>query len=138
MTPPGGPFDPELLALFQELTGALIQYTPEHFKTIHCTIRPSGSDELSYEIASLEFPEDGTTKPNARVAAAAESARTYWVREGALFPGVCVELTQKPDGQWQNRVQNLEFAERNAMRPDEGAADDVELPPLAKPWWKFW
>lgn len=138
MTPPGGPFDAELFALFQELTGALIQYPPAHFKNIHCTIRPAGSAELSYEIFCPAFPDEGTTKPNARVAGAAEALRTYWVREGALFPGVRVELTQQPDGQWKNRVENLEFAERPDLGADGNAADEVELPPAAKPWWKFW
>lgn len=133
MAPPGGPFDPQLLALFQELTGALIQFTPEHFQTIHCTIRPAGGEELSYEIFSPAHPEEGTTRPNARVAAAAEALRDYWTRDGALFPGLRIQLMQQPNGEWRNRVENLEFAEGAGEEPAS-----EEAPPPAKPWWKLW
>lgn len=135
MMPPGAMFDPQLMALFQELTGALIQYTPEHFKRIHCTIRPGGGEALSYEIGCPDFPDEGTSRANARVEAAATNLLHYWTREGAIFPGVRVILTQEPDGTWKNSIANLEVAEQASAATEDQPA---EPPPPTKPWWKFW
>jgi hypothetical protein len=137
MTPGGGLFDPQLMALFQELTAALIQYTPGHFKLIHATIRPGGGEELSYEIGCPQFPDEGTNKVNARVQAAAMNLVRYWTRDGAIFPGVLVVLTQQPDGTWKNSIKNLEYAEKERGTPKSEPEEDTPSPP-AKPWWKFW
>jgi hypothetical protein len=128
-------FDPKIMALFKELTGALIEFTPGHFKRVHCTIRPNGGESLSYEIGCPDFPDEGTTKPNARVEAAGTSLFRYWTRDGAIFPGVRVTLTQQPDGTWRNNIANLDVAEAPS---DDAGEEDQEAAPTTKPWWKFW
>jgi len=148
---PDGPFDPKLFELFKKLTAALVQYTPEHFKNIICTItegKEGGQRALFYNISCPEFPDEGTTNVNAGVHTAATALVQYWSSRGDTFPGIKVTLTQQADGNWRNNIRRLD-AEPDA--PPQGSAPKFPSPArrpapprpassqaAAKPWWQVW
>jgi hypothetical protein len=90
-----------------ELTAALVQYTPPHFKNIHCTIHEGveeGLRALFYNIECPEFPNDGTTVVNDRVHRAATLLVQQMAPQQSSFPGVKIKLNQQPDGTWERVV----------------------------------
>jgi hypothetical protein len=132
---PAGLFDPAVGDLFREATAALIEFTPEHLKMIHCTVRPvmeRGQPGLAYEISCPDFPDQGTTRVNARVHEAMTRLAQYLSSIGR-FTGAEITVQQQPDGSWRNNVRLLDAA------PPGGTEDAPAAPPRpSQPWWKFW
>jgi hypothetical protein len=92
----------------EELTEALIQFTPPHFKTIHCTIKEGveqGQRALLYQIECPEFPDQGTTAVNDRVHRAATLLVQQLTPQQGTFPGVSIKLNMQADGRWQRSVE---------------------------------
>jgi hypothetical protein len=105
------PFDPQLIELFKQLTTALIEYTPPHFKTITCQLTSGlegGQEALFYQIGSPDFPAEGTTNPSERVHQAATRLVRYWKAGGESFPGLRVSVSQNADGTWANSITRLD------------------------------
>jgi hypothetical protein len=91
----------------EELSAALVQYTPPHFKTIHCTIQEGveqGLRALFYNIECPEFPGDATTVVNDRVHRAATLLVQQMAPQQSTFPGVRIKLNQQSDGTWERAV----------------------------------
>ena len=91
----------------EELSEALIQYTPPHFQTIRCTIREGveqGRRALFYQIESPEYPNDGTTVANERVHRAATLLVQQLAPQGS-FTGIRIELHQQANGTWERSVE---------------------------------
>jgi hypothetical protein len=94
----------------EELTAALIQYTPPHFKTIHCTIKEGleqGQRALFYQIQCPEFPDDGTTVANDRVHRAATLLVQQMAPKQGTFPGLKIQLNIQANGGWQRSVDSI-------------------------------
>ncbi len=92
----------------EELSAALIQYTPPHFKTIHCTIKEGaeqGQRALFYQIECPEFPDDGTTVANDRVHRAATLLVQQMAPQQGTFAGALIKLNMQSDGLWQRSVE---------------------------------
>jgi hypothetical protein len=95
----------------EELTAALVQYTPPHFKTIHCTIKEGveqGQRALFYQIECPEFPDDGTTVVNERVHRAATLLVQQTASKQGTFAGVRIKLNLQADGLWQRSVELID------------------------------
>jgi hypothetical protein len=95
----------------EELTAALVQYTPSHFKTIHCTIKEGaeqGQRALFYQIECPEFPDDGTTAVNERVHRAATLLVQQMASKQGTFAGVRIKLNLQADGFWQRSVESID------------------------------
>jgi hypothetical protein len=110
------PQPPEYLTILQELVNALIRYTPEHFKTIHCTVTAGlehGQHALFYEISCPEYPDQGTTDPSAEVHRAASKLLALSLNSESKFPGYKLVLTEQPDGSWKNSVAVLDQPSQN-------------------------
>jgi len=91
----------------EELSAALIHYTPPHFRNIQCTIQEStenGLRALFYRIECPEFPDDSTTVVNDRVHRAATLLVQQLAPEPGSFRGLRIELSQQADGEWQRSV----------------------------------
>jgi hypothetical protein len=91
----------------EELTAALIQYTPSTFKNIHCTIKEGleqGQRALFYQIECPEFPNDATTVVNDRVHRAATLLVQQLAPQPGSFAGVSVRLSMQSDGTWHSSV----------------------------------
>ena len=105
---PGG--SKATMALMKELTAALIDYTPEKFDVISCTIKEGtekGQQALFYQIGCPRFPDEGTTVVNERVhTAATRLVRQMSPAKGA-FPGLTIRLEKRQDGRWSSRVKLL-------------------------------
>src|SRR5947208_3966020 len=85
-----GVLDVAWMRLMNELTQALIQYTPPHFKTIHCKITEGLEQDqraLFYDIQCPEFSDEGSTVANDRVHRAATSVVQHLTAERGAFPG---------------------------------------------------
>jgi len=94
----------------EELTAALIQFTPPHFKNIHCTIKEGveqGQRALFYKIECPEFPDDATSDVNDRVHRAATLLVQQMAPQPGTFAGVAIQLNMQPDGSWQRSVQSI-------------------------------
>lgn len=94
----------------EELTDALIQYTPPHFKNIHFTIKEGleqGQRALFYEIESPEFPLDKTSAVNDRLHRAATLFVQQMSPQQGTFPGVQVWLSLQPDGSWRRTIEPI-------------------------------
>ena len=105
-----GVLAPVRTTAIEELTAALIQYTPPHFKTIHCTIKEGleqGQRALYYQIECPEFPDDGTTVANDRVHRAATLLVQQMAPQPGTFAGLRIRLSSQADGSWQRSVDSL-------------------------------
>jgi hypothetical protein len=103
----------ERMEILQELTAALVAYTPPSFDVICCAITEGveqGQRALFYDIGCPSLPDEGTTVVNDRVHAAA----TRLVRDIApatgTFPGVSLRLELQQDGTWRQSVTLLSKA----------------------------
>jgi hypothetical protein len=104
---PGGP---DAMALLQELSDALIEYTPPTFETICCQITEGveqGQRALFYDISCPQFPDEGTTVVNDRVHRAATQLVQHMARVQGGFPGVAIRLELQKDGTWQHNMRLL-------------------------------
>ena len=104
----GGVIDVPQMRLVEEVTSALIQYTPPHFKTIDCTIKEGleqGQQALFYDIQCPEFPDDGTTVVNDRLHQAATRLVQHLTAEQGSFPGVRIKLNMQADGSWLHSLE---------------------------------
>jgi len=105
-----GVLDVAWMRLMNELTQALIQYTPPHFKTIHCKITEGLEQDqraLFYDIQCPEFSDEGSTVANDRVHRAATSVVQHLTAERGAFPGIIVRLNLRLDG--KNWLHSVEF-----------------------------
>lgn len=97
----------QTFALVEELSQALIQYTPPHFKTIHFQafeVVDNGIATILYQIDCPEHPDDGTNQVNESIKnATASLARA--ISNGGAFCHIRLRLTEQPDGQWQNSLE---------------------------------
>jgi hypothetical protein len=106
----GGILTSDRTTAIEELTAALIQYTPSHFKNIHCTIKEGveqGKRALFYQIESPEFPGDGTTVVNDRVHAAATLLIQQLAPGQGTFAGLRIKLNLQPDNSWKRSVESI-------------------------------
>jgi hypothetical protein len=106
----GGVIDVPWMRLMEELCAAIIQYTPPHFKNIHCKITQrleQGQRALFYDIRCPEFPDEGTTEPNARLHTAATRAVQHLSAEQGLFKGIVVQLNIQKDGTWLHSSKQI-------------------------------
>jgi hypothetical protein len=97
----GGVLDVAWMRLMQEFNTALIQYTPPHFKSIHCKLTEGleqGQRALFYDIQCPQFPDEGTTNPNSRLHTAATQVAQHLTAERGKFPGIIVRLDMQPNG----------------------------------------
>ena len=104
---PGGP---DAMPLLQELSDALIEYTPPTFETICCQITEGveqGQRALFYDISCPQFPDDGTTVVNDRVHRAATRLVQHMAAVQGGFPGLAIRLELQEDGTWQHDVRLL-------------------------------
>jgi hypothetical protein len=95
----------------EELTAALVQYTPPHIKTIHCTIKEGveqGQRALFYQVECPEFPDDGTTVVNDRVHRAATLLVQQMAPKQGTFSGVRIKLNMQADGLWHRSVDLID------------------------------
>src|SRR6185369_14382545 len=63
-----------VVTAMQELTAALIEYAPAHFKNMRCEIRPKAAGTqvaFNYAISSPDHPGEEMKEPGARVSQAA-------------------------------------------------------------------
>lgn len=106
----GGILTSSRTTAIEELTAALIQYTPPHFKNIHFTIKEGveqGQRALFYEIQSPEFPRDGTSVVNDRLHRAATLFVQQMSPQQGTFQGVQIRLNMQPDGNWQRTIEPI-------------------------------
>jgi hypothetical protein len=103
---PGGLWDMEWLALLNAVGNALIHYTPEHFKTIECTVRVEG-DRLFYQIGCPDFPEEGATEPGKDVHQAMSRLMTHKNASDARIPGMRFVVQIESDGSARTHVEIL-------------------------------
>lgn len=92
----------------EALSAALIQYTPEHFRNIECTIQEGTEDgrrALLYRVECPQFPGDGTTVVSESVHRAATLLVQQLAPQPGTFPGLRIELNLRPDGVWQRSVK---------------------------------
>lgn len=102
---PGGLFDMEWLSLMNAVGDALIRYTPEHFKTIVCTVRLEGN-RLHYDIGCPQYPDEGTTDPSEQLHQAMTRLVTYKLKRGG-FPGMKFTIQIQPDGAARTHAELL-------------------------------
>jgi hypothetical protein len=98
------------ISAIEELTEALIQYTPPHFEIIQCTIKEGleyGQRALFYNIECPDYPDDGTTVANERVHRAATLLVQQMSPQQGTFAGIRLKLTMQRDGSWQRSVDSL-------------------------------
>jgi hypothetical protein len=116
--PPSNPFaelsegviDAGWMGIMEEFNAALIQYTPPHFKTIHCKLTEGleqGQRALFYDIQCPEFPNERSDTPNERLHRAATRVYQHLNAEHRAFPGALVKLNAQPDGTWQYSFELL-------------------------------
>ncbi len=109
-----------VVASMQELTGALIEVVPSHFKRIRCEIQvaPIGDRRsLAYTISNPDHPADETTEPNDRVNQAASRLVRMMNPSGGPFPGLTVTMERMNDSRWRNSVKLMETG-RGGTGPD--------------------
>lgn len=101
---------PEIDELLRAFSEALIQYTPEHFREIRCSIRQRAADgrtALHYTIECPQFPDDGTERPSPEMHEIACALVDYWERDGEPFRGVILTCKARDDGTWENALELL-------------------------------
>jgi hypothetical protein len=97
----------ELMALLQELTDALVAYTPPSFEVICCGIIEgveAGQRALFYDIQCPSLPDKGTNVVNDRVHAAATRLVRHMTPAEGTFPGMALRLEQQQDGGWRHTM----------------------------------
>lgn len=102
--------DSRLQKLFVALSRALIKYTPEYFKEIHCEItHKREKDVLSifYKISCPQFPNEGTTVPDANINQLSGTLIEFWESQGETFPGLRFVLKEMPDGEWKSSTEPM-------------------------------
>ena len=105
-----GVLDIPQMRLVEEVNQALIQYTPEHFKTIHCTITEGlqqGQRALFYDIRCPEFPDEGTTAANERLHTAATQLVEHLAPQQGTFGGIRIILNMQANGSWLHSLEHL-------------------------------
>jgi hypothetical protein len=98
----------ERMAILQELTAALVAYTPPSFAVICCDITEGveqGQRALFYNIQCPSFPDDGTSVVNDRVHAAATRLVEDMAPAAGTFPGVSLRLELQKDGSWAQSMK---------------------------------
>jgi hypothetical protein len=101
------------MEILQELTAALVDYTPPSFEVICCTITEGveqGQRALFYDIQCPSCPDDGTNVVNDRVHAAATRLVRDMAPAAGTFPGVSLRLELQPDGSWRQSMTLLSQA----------------------------
>lgn len=90
----------ESFNLVQELSDALIEYTPPHFSVICFEAKHVSTEAaLWFSIECPQHPHDGTNQVNQRVREAAEKIATRIPSfNGSIFR---LRLEEQPDGQWK-------------------------------------
>jgi hypothetical protein len=97
----------ERMEILQELTAALVDYTPSTFDVICCGIVEGiedGQRALFYDIECPSFPDDGTNVVNDRVHAAATRLVRHMAPAEGTFPGIALRLEQQKDGSWHHTM----------------------------------
>jgi len=97
----------ERMEILQELTDALVAYTPPTFEVICCGIVEGiedGQRALFYDIQCPSFPEDGTNVVNDRVHAPATRLVRHMAPAEGTFPGVALRLELQKDGRWRHTM----------------------------------
>jgi hypothetical protein len=105
-----GIVDTDMMAIVEELTAALIAYTPPHFEMISCRITEGieqGQRALFYDIQCPQFPDDGTTVVNDRVHKAATRLARHMTPANDAFPGVVIGLERQKDGRWLHSLKPI-------------------------------
>jgi hypothetical protein len=100
----------ERMEMLQELTAALVAYTPPSFDVICCAITEGvehGQRALFYDIQCPTFPDDGTTVVNDRVHVAATRLVRDIAPAAGTFPGVSLRLELQKDGTWRQSMTLL-------------------------------
>jgi hypothetical protein len=98
----------ERMAILQELTDALITYTPPSFEVICCDITEGNEDgqrALFYNIQCPSLPDEGTTVVNDRVHTAATRLVRHMAPAEGTFPGVALRLELQQDGSWSQSMK---------------------------------
>ena len=106
----GGVLNVAWMRLMDEFNLALINYTPPHFKSIHCKITEGleqGQQALFYDIQCPQFPDEGTSQPNPRLHNAATRLVQHLTAERGTFPGIIVRLDMQPNQSWLHSVEFL-------------------------------
>jgi hypothetical protein len=102
----GGALDMEWLSLMKAVSAALVRYTPEHFKTIECTVRAQDS-RLFYEIGCPEYPGEGTTDPDENLHQAMSRLLAYKMKCGAANPSMRFVVQVQSDGSARTHAEIL-------------------------------
>lgn len=98
----------ERMELLQELTAALVAYTPPSFDVICCDITEGieqGQRALFYDIRCPRYPEEGTTVVNDRVHSAATRLVRHMAPAEGTFAGISLRLEQQKDGSWSQSMK---------------------------------
>jgi hypothetical protein len=97
----------------QELTAALVAYTPPSFEIICCDITEGveqGQRALFYNIQCPSFPDDGTSVVNDRVHKAATRLVRQMAPTDGAFPGIALRLELQKNGMWQQSMKLMSKA----------------------------
>jgi hypothetical protein len=97
----------EVVASMQELTKALMESVPAHFKRIQCRIRAAAAGDTRPPACRISNPDNPreTTEPNARVNQAASQLVRTMNPTGGAFPGLTVTMERMNDGRWHNSIK---------------------------------
>src|SRR5262249_9128659 len=94
------PFDPqELFPHLQAVARALVQSTPEHFRTAFCRVTQApmhAGGRLEYRIGSEDHPTEGTERPSPELHEAAYEVYGFYRKHGLGFPGLEVAIAAQP------------------------------------------
>ena len=105
--------DDERMQILQEVTAALVAYTPPSFDIICCEITEGvaqGERALFYNIQCPNFPDDGTSVVNDRVHQAATRLVRQMAPADGAFPGIALRLEQQKDGTWRHSMKVMSKA----------------------------
>jgi len=104
------PFDPQFEKLIKAFSDELIQYTPAHFKEIHCTVREEMEGDqqaLFYNVSCPHYPEQSNTNPSRQMNVIAWQLQEFWAAKEGSFPGFTMICRMKEDGQWSVSLERL-------------------------------
>lgn len=96
----------------QAIVRALIQYTPEHFKTGFCRVEQAknqAAGRFRYAIGSKEFPDQGTSRPSPELHDAVYQLARMYEKDGSGFPGIEAAFEAQPDGGFKTSVSLLDL-----------------------------
>ncbi len=117
--------DQELGPLLQNMSAALIDYIPEHFKSAFCIVeevhQAHGRGRFAYDIGCKEHPDDGTNRPSPDLHDAAHAMAQHFRKKGQAFPRIEVNVASDGDG-WSFKV-NLAYDDN---RVDSDEAEDAK------------